>query len=374
MTAETDSTAPQAPARERAVSSSMQPGAGASPDPATPPVRPGRKLVVLVTAFVLVVATAGYLVTGSPQAVGEAARAPAGDGNVTPEQVQEMVTRLEQRLRDQPDDATGWAMLGRTYMVLEQPAKAQAAFERVRALRPQDATALADLADAVATVQGRVLAGEPAQLVEAALKLDPDHVKALALAGTAAFERQDYATAVRHWERIVALEPADSPIGAQARAGADEARRLGRAGAAAASRPESSSAPPRAAAGISAPAGPAAASAAAVAGTVVLAPALRGKVRPDDTVFIFARPAQGGRMPLAIVRRPAEGSRFEFTLDDSMAMSPDMTLSKFGEVIVGARVSKSGSPMPQKGDLEGLSKPVKVGRGDVALTIDTELR
>jgi cytochrome c-type biogenesis protein CcmH len=56
-----------------------------------------------------------------------------------------------------------------------------------------------------------------------------------------------------------------------------------------------------------------------------------------------------------------------------MAMSPEFTLSKFDEVIVGARVSKSGSPMPQKGDLEGLSKPVKVGRGDVTITIDTEL-
>jgi cytochrome c-type biogenesis protein CcmH len=107
---------------------------------------------------------------------------------------------------------------------------------------------------------------------------------------------------------------------------------------------------------------------------VTLSAELRAKVAPEDSVIIFARPAEGSRMPLALTRVKAKDLPKTFSLDDTMAMPPDMTLSKFGEVIIGARVSKSGSPMPQKGDLEGLSKPVKVGRGDVAVTIDTELR
>jgi cytochrome c-type biogenesis protein CcmH len=107
---------------------------------------------------------------------------------------------------------------------------------------------------------------------------------------------------------------------------------------------------------------------------VTLSAALREKVKPEDSVIIFARPAAGTRMPLALTRVLAKELPKTFSLDDSMAMSPEFTLSKFDEVIVGARVSKSGSPMPQKGDFEGLSKPVKLGRGDVAVTIDTELR
>jgi cytochrome c-type biogenesis protein CcmH len=134
--------------------------------------------------------------------------------------------------------------------------------------------------------------------------------------------------------------------------------------------------PPVAAAEPKKPSGDAVAAAAGgrVGGTVTLSADLRAKVAPEDSVIIFARPADGSRMPLALTRVQAKDLPKTFSLDDSMAMSPEMTLSKFGEVVVGARVSKSGSPMPQKGDLEGLSKPVKVGRGDVAVTIDTELR
>jgi cytochrome c-type biogenesis protein CcmH len=110
-----------------------------------------------------------------------------------------------------------------------------------------------------------------------------------------------------------------------------------------------------------------------IAGTVTLSAELRSKVAPEDSVIIFARPAEGSRMPLAMLRLQARELPKTFALDDSMAMSPDFKLSKFEEVIVGARVSKSGNPMPQKGDLEGLSKPVKLGRGDVAVTIDRVL-
>jgi cytochrome c-type biogenesis protein CcmH len=88
-------------------------------------------------------------------------------------------------------------------------------------------------------------------------------------------------------------------------------------------------------------------------------------------VFVFARAADGPRMPLAIVRRQVKDLPFEFALDDSMAMAPNMKLSSFPEVVVGARISKSGNAMPQAGDLEGLSRPVKVGATGVAIVIDS---
>ena len=107
-----------------------------------------------------------------------------------------------------------------------------------------------------------------------------------------------------------------------------------------------------------------------VAGSVTLAPALAATASPDDIVFVFARAAQGPKMPLAILRKQVRDLPLAFTLDDSMAMAPNMSLSNFGEVVVGARISKSGQAMPQSGDFEGFSPAVKVGTRGVAVVIE----
>ena len=111
-----------------------------------------------------------------------------------------------------------------------------------------------------------------------------------------------------------------------------------------------------------------------VSGVVRLAPGLAGKVAPGDTVFIFARAAEGPRVPLAVLRKRGSDLPAEFTLDDSMAMAPQMKLSAFPRVIIGARVSKSANATASPGDLQGLSAPVKVGAKSVSVVIDTELR
>jgi len=111
-----------------------------------------------------------------------------------------------------------------------------------------------------------------------------------------------------------------------------------------------------------------------VSGVVRLAPELAGKVSPGDTVFIFARAAEGPRVPLAVLRKRGSDLPAEFTLDDSMAMAPQMKLSAFPRVVIGARVSKSANANPQAGDLQGLSAAVKVGAKSVSVVIDTELR
>jgi hypothetical protein len=97
--------------------------------------------------------------------------------------------------------------------------------------------------------------------------------------------------------------------------------------------------------------------------TVTLSPALAGKAAPGDTVFIFARAAQGPRMPLAIVRKQVRDLPVTVTLDDSMAMMPNMKMSSFPELVIGARVSKSGDAIPKPGDLEGYAPPLKAGAG-----------
>jgi cytochrome c-type biogenesis protein CcmH len=114
--------------------------------------------------------------------------------------------------------------------------------------------------------------------------------------------------------------------------------------------------------------------AAALKGTVRIAPDLKAKVSPDDTVFVFARAAQGPPMPLAVKRVKARELPLEFALDDSMAMAPGMQLSGFPRVIVGARVSKSGSATPQAGDLQGASAPVANDASGVSVVIDSVVK
>jgi cytochrome c-type biogenesis protein CcmH len=291
------------------------------------------------------------------------------------DELNSMVQRLAERLKKEPDNASGWATLARTYYSMGRFAEASAAFEKLVEMVPDEASLWADYADALAMAQGRKIAGKPLELVNRALKLDPLQWKALAMAGTEAFERSDYRSAVDLWERLQASLPDDAPMKQQLVGSINEARsRAGmpaNAAAPATVADAKPAAPPSAARRADDAAAPAVAR---VAGTVTLSAELRSKVAPEDSVIIFARPADGSRMPLALTRAQAKDLPKTFSLDDSMAMSPEFSLSKFDQVIVGARVSKSGSPMPQKGDLEGLSKPVKVGRGDVAVTIDSEVR
>ena len=112
----------------------------------------------------------------------------------------------------------------------------------------------------------------------------------------------------------------------------------------------------------------------AVSGVVEIAPSLAERVAPDDTLFIYARAAEGPRMPLAVVRAKAKDLPFAFTLDDRNAIAQGLKLSSQGRVIVGARISKSGNATPQRGDLEGASAPVEVGARNVQVVVNTETR
>jgi cytochrome c-type biogenesis protein CcmH len=111
-----------------------------------------------------------------------------------------------------------------------------------------------------------------------------------------------------------------------------------------------------------------------ITGTVTLSASLKGQADPNDTLFVLARAAQGPKMPLAIIRKQVKDLPFSFTLDDSMAMQPQMKMSNFDQVIVVARVSKSGNAMPQPGDLMGMSKPLALGSKGIKIDIDQPVR
>jgi cytochrome c-type biogenesis protein CcmH len=285
-----------------------------------------------------------------------------------------MVEQLAQRMEANPGDPEGWAILARSYMAMQRLPDALRAFGRAVALRPDDAQLLVDYADVMAVAQGRDLAGEPTRLVERALQADPTNLKALALAGTAAFQRGDHAGAVAYWTRARDQVGPNSEYTAGIDAGIADARAAAAAAgkplpagapAAAGPGPATAAAPPTAAATAAAPAAPPAATAAGAAapirGRLRLDPALAAQVQPGDTLFIFARAAEGSRMPLAIQRRSAGELPLEFSLDDSMAMTPEMSVSRFPSVVVSARISRSGQATPQSGDLVGQSAPVAPG-------------
>lgn len=271
-------------------------------------------------------------------------------------QMNELVAKLDARLQKSPNDPQGWAMLGRTYKALGRFDEAEKAFLRAGDMINQDAVLLAEYADLLAVRANGNLEGKPLQLVQQALKIDPENFMALALAGTAAYNRQDFPEATRHWGRLLKMLPPDS----------EDAKSLSATLADIAAK---SGGPvidkPVAKAGGAAKPGPA-----TVSGSVTLAPALAAKVQPGDTLFIYARPVDGPRMPLALLRGHAGDLPLNFTLDDSLAISPDMKLSGASEVKLEARVTKSGQAIRQAGDLIGESGPVKTGAKGIKLTID----
>jgi cytochrome c-type biogenesis protein CcmH len=134
-------------------------------------------------------------------------------GAVGPEQIESMVTRLAQRLAKQPDDADGWRMLARSYETLRRFDQAADAYRHLLALEPQNPDFLVDYAVVLGMTLNRTLVGEPEALIGRALAIDPNHIQALALSGSAALERGDVASAVKPWKKILALVPADSDVG-----------------------------------------------------------------------------------------------------------------------------------------------------------------
>lgn len=268
------------------------------------------------------------------------------------------IAGLAERLAREPDDAQGWLLLGRAYKSTERFAQAREAFGRALALSPDAPDILVETAEAQAlATPGRRFDGEPMLLLQRALQLAPDHQRGLWLIGIAQFQSGDTATATATWEHLIATLPDDSPMRDSLRQRIDELKA------------EASGAP---ASGDAAPApSQETASGPRLTVRVALAPELADKAQPDDVLFVFARAAQGPRAPLAIARLRAADLPLTVTLDDSHAMLPQMNLSSTPQIVVGARISRSGNAQAQPGDLETLSAPLANTHADIIeLTID----
>ncbi|MFT5393564.1 MAG: cytochrome c-type biogenesis protein CcmH, partial [Gammaproteobacteria bacterium] len=283
---------------------------------------------------------------------------------------------LTERLQANPADVEGWLLLARSYGQLDQQQRARAALGRGLQANRGDLDLTVALAETTARIQGNKFVGEPVKLLRTVLARAPGHRKALWLTGIGELQGGDPAQALLLWERLQAagdMEAEDAALLgrfiAQARAQMSEEPRSQSpaATAAAASRPNTATGrtgtspsenPNSGIANAPAPRESGDVAGTSIAVSVEIEPSKLSNVSPQDTVFVFARAAQGPRMPLAIARRTVADLPFEVTLDDSMAMMPALKLSGFDQVIIGARVSKTGNAMPAPGDLSGSHGPL----------------
>lgn len=303
--------------------------------------RLGKTLPLLAAVLVPVMGLGLYLHFGASDKV-ELTREFAQ----APQSVQEMTTRLERAVQAQPDSAEGLYLLGRAYMAQERAADAAKAFERAAAVAGRQPELLGQWAQALYFAGGKQWTPQLQGLTDEALQADPKEVTSLGLLGIAAFEDARYQQAIDYWNRLLAQLPEGDASRAALQGGIERASERLKA------------------------AGGTPAASARLTVRVELAPALKDKVRPDDSVFIFARASSGPPMPLAAKRVTVADLPIEVQLSDSDAMMPNMKLSSFPEVQLVARVSRAGQPT--KGEWVGRGSPLASGTAAPQhLTIDS---
>jgi cytochrome c-type biogenesis protein CcmH len=320
----------------------------ASQEEAAPALRAPRKTLAAI-ALLLPLAAAGlYFGIGNPASMNPAA---AVASSAAPQDVERMVAGLAAKLEKEPGNLKGWAMLGRSYKVMGRPQEAERAYDRAGAFMDGDAQLLADYADVAAANAAGDFAGKPARLIARALQVDPQNPMALWLSGTAALNAGRYDKAIATWEGLMKLLQPGGDDARMLQSALDDARSRGGATA---------GAPPAAPAAMIARA--------SVTGTVQVASALKSKIAPGDTVMVIAR-LPGSRMPVAVLRVRGAALPMVFTLDDSLAMSPESLISTAAEVQVEARISRSGLAKAEPGDLVSSPQTIKVGSRGVTLDV-----
>jgi len=319
-------------------------------DPAAKTEKPAIWTAVVLAVALPLGSMGMYMWVGQPEALNPLAlKTP---DQVDPKDLAKMAQTLAEKLKDKPDNLQGWVMLGRTYRTLENFDAALRAYDSALKLSADDDLKLERIEVIAMQRQGQ-FEGEPWNVIREVLQRDPQHFGALLTAGSASYAEGKFADALKFWEQARKPLDANNPdLEGLESAIATVRERLGM--------------PP-------AKAAPAVASGLNVTGQVNLSASLKSKASPNDVVFIYATPANGDRMPLAIFKTTVSQLPFNFTLDDSTAMAPDRKLSAAGEVMVKVRVSKSGNAMPQSGDLSGSLGPVKVGAKGLKLEIKDQV-
>jgi len=300
----------------------------------------GRWMAFVLVLAIPLVAGALYWTLGNYQSLSQVDQ-PAAANQAAPEleQMKNMVAGLAERLKEQPNDAMGWTMLGRSYKYLQQYPKAVEAFEHAYRLIGDQPEIMLLYADALAFASNEQMAGKPAELVFKALAMEPNNVTGLWLGGMAKAQTGDFAAAMALWEKLEAQLPQGSE--AQQEIQVLLAKLATQMPEGAATQEEAKPA-----------------TAVSIDVQVSLASELQKSAGPNDTVFIYAQALSGPKMPLAIVRKQVSELPLTVNLTDAMAMMPSMKLSNFEQVKLLARISKSGDAMQQSGDLIGVIEPV----------------
>jgi len=363
-------------ADEYAAKRAALPNMPVSADAAVRPSRLAFVTLLLVTLLLPAAAMLLYRLVGAPQALDPAnlvaATAPARDGDRGRE-MEQAITMLVTRLKEHPEDAEGWSLLGRAYQATNRAAESLDAYRHAHELLKDNPVVTVEYAQALAVVApGHRIDGEARQLLEDVLKKDATNQRALWLLGIGDYQAAKYDAAIARWNVLLPLLEANSDVADSVRKQIADAQDL-RDGRTPSRTPAPSRPPaaPATAASTAPPTSPASADAPRLTVNVTLDPKLADQLDADATLFVFARAASGPPMPLAIQRLKAGALPLTVTLDDSMGMLPTMKLSMFPQVIVGARISKSGNALPQSGDLQRLSAPIDVhSTTPIDLTID----
>ncbi len=322
--------------------------------------RSGRWILVILLPVVPLLAVMLYTQLG----VGDLAEREAqvrsaqaeNAGGMSDHEINRMLEQLAQRLEKEPDHPDGWMLLGRSYTTQRRFDEAIAAYEQARKYGGDSPELLIDYADTLVAANRGSFSDKVGAMLKQALAQQPDDPKGQWLIGHWYFQHGDYQRALENWQSVATQVQPGSETDIVLQQQIQLARtKLGNA------------APVE-----PGPTTDTAANKTSIQVTVSLDPALRDSAAPDDTVFIFARAVNGPRMPLAIVRKQVRDLPVTVTLDDSMAMSSAMVLSRFPQVSIGARISKSGQAMPSAGDLQGMQSPVstKETTGKVDIVID----
>jgi cytochrome c-type biogenesis protein CcmH len=324
-----------------------------------------RRLGFSMAGILPVAAFGLYFWLGNPMSLIAIAEAqvnpPVAEAVKGEHDIMQMIQKVEEKTKSDPNDGEAWTMLGKTYAVVGHWPEALNAYEKAMKLKPGVPAVMTGYAEALAISNNRVLKGKPSELVLQALEKDPNDMKGLELAAIGNFQEKNFGQAAYYFKHLHKLLPPESPYAQDILEAQKEATRL--------SRSATSGLDNLADQAPAADKSKAAEHGLTIHGVVDIAPALKAKVGANDVVFLFAR-SGGGGAPIAAIRSTATKFPLEFELSDAMAMNPDNKLSNFKEVNLVVRISKSGDPKGGPGDLEGALPNIKVGAKDVKLTID----
>lgn len=317
-----------------------------------------RRLAVSLAVVLPAATVALYAWLGNPNALMGSGGEPGAavvSAPPTEADILDIIRRIEERAQATPNDLEVWETLAGANAMMSRWPEALAAYEKSLELAPGKPSVLSGYAEALAMSGNMLMAGRPMELVSQALQADPNDRKGLELAAIHAFQNQDYAQSVQFLDRLLRLVPAEMPYAQEILKMRNEAQELAQAGGETSVGNVSARTPGR------------------VSGQVDLAPALKAQLGPQSTVYLIARDSQSGA-PLAAARIALGDFPVSFRLDDSMAMNPANALSQHKEVALLARISASGNPIAQPGDLESPAVNVAVGAADVSLVIDRVVR